>query len=115
MPRAERRNSYPERESGSILESGIPESGIERAIGARHRPMSAPGSSTTHPDASPGWLSREIAAMAASWGSGRRITAAELIARHPDLDADAALRLIYEEVCLRREAGVEVDTTEVVG
>ena len=33
---------------------------------------------------------------------------------HPGLDDEAAIRLIYEEVCLRRESGQDVATTEVV-
>ena len=48
--------------------------------------------------------------MAAAWDRGERMTAAEILERHPDLDTEAAIRLIYEEVCLRREAGLVVDT-----
>jgi serine/threonine protein kinase len=53
--------------------------------------------------------------MAAAWQKQQALTAAEVLARHPGASSDAALRLIYEEVCLRREAGETVDTTEVVG
>jgi serine/threonine protein kinase/tetratricopeptide (TPR) repeat protein len=52
--------------------------------------------------------------MAAAWERGERITAAEVLARYPNLDAEAAIRLIFEESCLRREAGLDVDTAEVV-
>ena len=38
----------------------------------------------------------------------------ELLASHPGLGDEAAIRLIYEEVCLRRESGQDVATTEVV-
>jgi hypothetical protein len=48
--------------------------------------------------------------MAAAWDRGARRTAAEILDLHPDLDTETAIRLIYEEVCLRREAGLEVDT-----
>ncbi|MDG3008070.1 protein kinase domain-containing protein [Paludisphaera mucosa] len=61
-----------------------------------------------------GWVSRQVAAMAAAWDRGEPISAAEVLERHPELDAEAAVRLIYEEVALRREAGLEVDTSEVV-
>jgi serine/threonine protein kinase/Flp pilus assembly protein TadD len=52
--------------------------------------------------------------MAAAWARGEPIAAEDLIARHPGLDAAAAIRLIYEEVCLRREAGQPVSTAEVI-
>ena len=61
-----------------------------------------------------GWASRQVAAMAAAWARGEPVTAAEVITRHPGLDAEAAIRLIYEEASLRREAGLEVDTAEVL-
>ena len=38
----------------------------------------------------------------------------QLLASHPGLGDEAAIRLIYEEVCLRRESGDEIATTEVV-
>ncbi|HWE39958.1 MAG TPA: serine/threonine-protein kinase [Isosphaeraceae bacterium] len=55
-----------------------------------------------------------VEALAEAWRRGERPTAAELIDRHPGLDDEAAIRLIYEEVCLRRELGQEVRTSEVV-
>jgi eukaryotic-like serine/threonine-protein kinase len=61
------------------------------------------------------WVSREVEAMAAAWNRGEQILAADLIEAHPDLESDAALRLIYEETSLRREAGHDVQTSEVVG
>ena len=60
-------------------------------------------------------LSHEVAAMGAAWGRGERVAASEFLARHAGLGDEAAIRLIYEEVCLRREAGLEVDTSEIVG
>src|SRR5262249_31217569 len=47
-------------------------------------------------------LARE---MAARWHRGERPPAEEFLARHPALvrDPEAALDLVYEEVCLRRE------------
>jgi serine/threonine protein kinase/Flp pilus assembly protein TadD len=52
--------------------------------------------------------------MAAAWARGQRVTADEVLARHPGLSDEAAIRLIYEEVCLERESGHEVPTTEVI-
>src|SRR5947209_3345569 len=55
-----------------------------------------------------------VEVMAAAWRRGERPTADEVLARHPGLGDEAAVRLIYEEVCLRREAGLDVETSEVV-
>ncbi len=52
--------------------------------------------------------------MAAAWRRGERPTADQILKRHPEIASEAAVRLIYEEVCLRRESGQEVETTEVV-
>ena len=52
--------------------------------------------------------------MADGWQRGERPTAAEILKRHPELDGEAAVRLIYEEVCLRREAGLDYRTSEVI-
>ena len=60
------------------------------------------------------WLSRQVQAMASAWARGEPVSADELLAGHPELGDEAAVRLIYEEVCLRREAGQEIATTEVV-
>jgi eukaryotic-like serine/threonine-protein kinase len=60
------------------------------------------------------WLSRQVQAMAAAWARGEPVSAGELLAGHPELGDEAAIRLIYEEVCLRREAGQEIATTEIV-
>ena len=70
--------------------------------------------SVQRPRSTGGWVSRQVAAMADAWGRDRPVTAAELIDRAPDLDDEAAIRLIYEEACLRREAGLDVDTAEFV-
>ncbi len=49
------------------------------------------------------------------WRDGAPARAEEALARHPELavQPDAALRLIYEEVCLRRERGEDISTEEV--
>jgi serine/threonine protein kinase/Flp pilus assembly protein TadD len=85
-------------------------------------PSTVPPSSATHsPAARPAggadeaWVSQEVEALAAAWRRGDRVTAEEVLGRTPGLDPEAAVRLIYEEVCLRREAGEDVPTAEVVG
>ena len=75
------------------------------------------GGSTTHEWGQRhgnGVLTRQVAAMAAAWGRGETMTAADVLARFPELDTESAIQLIYEEVCLRRESGQQVDTAEVV-
>src|SRR5882724_4541502 len=74
---------------------------------------SADLSSGGGPDSS--WISRQVDALAAAWARGEPKTAEEVLAGHPGLGDEAAIRLIYEEVCLRRESGQDVATTEIVG
>jgi serine/threonine protein kinase/tetratricopeptide (TPR) repeat protein len=59
-------------------------------------------------------ISDHVAALASAWERGERLTAAEILERYPDLDDEAAIRLIYEETCLHREAGIELDTADVL-
>src|SRR4051812_14768158 len=74
-----------------------------------------PGSTSIPGAAGEGWASQQVAAMAAAWARGGPIAAEAWIAGRPGLDAEAAVRLIYEEVCLRREAGEVVRPAEVMG
>jgi eukaryotic-like serine/threonine-protein kinase len=60
------------------------------------------------------WISRQVQAMASAWSRGERVSAEQLLASQPGLGDEAAIRLIYEEVCLRRESGQDVATSEVV-
>ena len=52
---------------------------------------------------------QQVEYLVAAWHRGERPLAEDILARHPELDDDAAIRLIYEEVALRQEAGLEVD------
>ena len=65
-------------------------------------------------DAESAWVSRQVQAMASAWSRGERMSAEELLARLPGLGDEAAIRLIYEEVCLRRDSGQDIATAEVV-
>jgi serine/threonine protein kinase/tetratricopeptide (TPR) repeat protein len=60
------------------------------------------------------WLESLVETMAAAWRRGEPLTALELFGRYPELTGEAALRLIYEEVCLKREAGQPLETHEVL-
>jgi serine/threonine protein kinase/tetratricopeptide (TPR) repeat protein len=64
-----------------------------------------------------GPLTRLIAEFAAAWGRGERPPAEAFFDRHPRLTqpSEAAIRLIYEEVCLRQREGQEVTLSELIG
>ena len=66
-------------------------------------------------DRSGSLATEQVEAMVAAWRRGERPLAEEFLARHPELGDEAAIRLIYEEVCLRQEAGLEVDPAEILG
>ena len=56
--------------------------------------------------------SKQVDEMVAAWRRGERPLAEDFLARHPDLDDEAAIRLIFEEFCLRQEFDVAVDPAE---
>jgi serine/threonine protein kinase/Flp pilus assembly protein TadD len=53
--------------------------------------------------------------MGAAWRRGDRPTAEGYLDRHPELldQSESAVRLVYEEVCLRQECGQEVTADEL--
>src|SRR5262245_41542385 len=73
----------------------------------------APGPAESAADALAARLAEE---MVAAWQDGRCPPAEAFLARHPELAAapDAAVRLIYEELCLREERGEEIDAAHVL-
>src|SRR5262245_21704009 len=54
--------------------------------------------------------------MAAAWRRGECSSAEDFLKRHPELldSTEVALRLIYEEVCLRQEQGDEAAAEELL-
>jgi serine/threonine protein kinase/Flp pilus assembly protein TadD len=64
---------------------------------------------------SPYW--RLLEELDIAWEQGRELTAAELLAAHPEFahDSEVAVRLIYEELLLRQEAGQRGASVEVLG
>src|SRR3954447_12131844 len=75
-------------------------------ISSRYPPLADPLASSI--------ATHQAEAMVAAWRRGERPKAEEFLARVPGLGEEAALRLIYEEICLRQEAGLEVDPDEFV-
>ena len=53
--------------------------------------------------------------MALDWDRGARTPAEKWLERHPELAADAqsAVQIVYEEVCLREERGETVQSDEI--
>lgn len=86
-------------------------SGIESTQDFPREPSPSPTSDTT---TSLDPISAQIEAMAAAWQRGESISAAEILARSPSIDSESAIRLIYEEACLRRDAGQPVDTSVIL-
>ncbi len=66
-------------------------------------------------DPSGSLATQQVGEMVAAWRRGERPLAEEFLERHPELGEDAAIRLVYEEVCLRQEAGLAVDYEEILG
>ena len=64
-------------------------------------------------DTSGSLATQQVDEMVAAWRRGERPLAEEFLARHPELGAEAAIRLIYEEVSLRHEVGLPVDPAEI--
>src|SRR5436190_15958494 len=66
-----------------------------------------------HPSSFPG--EALAAEMADAWHRGECLPAEHYLDRHPDLRAapESAVRLIYEEVCLRQDGGEEVAAGEL--
>jgi eukaryotic-like serine/threonine-protein kinase len=62
------------------------------------------------------WAERLVDEVVRGWRDGPGPCAEEVLARHPALadHPEAAVRLIYEEICARREAGQDLATEEVL-
>jgi serine/threonine protein kinase/tetratricopeptide (TPR) repeat protein len=89
-----------------------PSSELIRARAELQRP--AETASSVLDQAEEDWVSLQIRSLSAAWDRGDQVTVEELLRRRPDLSTENALRLIYEEVCLRREAGDTVSTVDIL-
>ena len=66
------------------------------------------------PSADADRVDRLVEAMAAAWARGEPLTAGDVLARLPGADDETAIRLIFEEICLRRESGRGGATAEIL-
>jgi serine/threonine protein kinase/Flp pilus assembly protein TadD len=64
-------------------------------------------------DHSEALATEQVDEMVAAWRRGERPLAEEFLARNPELSDDAAIRLIYEEMCLRLELGMPVTSDDI--
>ncbi len=86
------------------------------------RPAHRPAPRTVSPEGTPpraaveGLAAELVAEMIHGWRQGRRLLPEDLLVRHPHLweHPEAALDLIYEELCLRREHGAEVPLEDLL-
>lgn len=81
--------------------------------GAATRPTSATAHSMAEDHDLTKLVARHVEEMAAAWDRGERPRAEEFLARHPGLRDEDAVRLVFEEACLRQEAGEEAVTAEI--
>jgi eukaryotic-like serine/threonine-protein kinase len=72
------------------------------------------GTVAAHRSPASSLVSRLVEEMIAAWKRGDPVRAEAYLDQVHELGAESALRLIYEEVCLRREAGHSFVTAEVV-
>src|SRR5262249_12627867 len=75
---------------------------------------SAPATSSNGPPGPDPRVAQVIREMSQCWQRGERPTAEEFLARYPELarQPEAAIDLIYEEACLRQDAGLPVDEAD---
>jgi serine/threonine protein kinase/Flp pilus assembly protein TadD len=60
------------------------------------------------------WVSVQVEAITSAWARGEPVAVEEILEQRPGLKTEDAIRLIYEDLCLRRESGQDVPTAEVV-
>src|SRR5439155_1798096 len=84
--------------------------------GRRGDPAMSAATDSTVPRPGPAALAdRLVADMATAWRRGERLPAERYLADHPALldHPEAAVRIVYEEVCLRQERGEAVTAEEL--
>jgi tetratricopeptide (TPR) repeat protein len=86
------------------------------AVPAGSAGPAGPGTTVTCSAEAQGLALRAVEEMQIAWRRGQPVSAEEVLGQHPLLcrEAGAALQVIQEEVFLRREAGQEVLTLEVL-
>ncbi len=89
-----------------------PPSGFQDLAGQSLSSEPVPPVGADGPESS--WVSRQVEAMADAWAHGESVNAEAILTENPGIDDEDAIRLIYEELCLRRESGEDVPTTEFV-
>jgi tetratricopeptide (TPR) repeat protein len=65
-------------------------------------------------ESSSGVAGRLVEELASAWMRGERPCVEEILARHPELGEEEAIRLVYEEVCLREDLDHGWDSSEIL-
>ncbi len=78
-------------------------------------PFSSDRASLDAFDDEPEWLIACIDEMVDRWNRGDRPPLGSVLGRFPAIDDRSAIRLIYEDISIRRDAGIEIRTDEVLG
>jgi serine/threonine protein kinase len=78
------------------------------------------GNHTPETELSKTWVDQGLGGQALvrlveSWERGEPVSIDELLVEYPSIDKAAVVELIYEEMHLKREAGIDVRTAEVIG
>src|SRR3954471_8179887 len=76
----------------------------------------SPPSSDFPPEPIDALVAPILQAMGSAWERGERPQAEEFLDRHPEVrdHSEAAVRVIFEEVCLRQEYGLDADPHDFV-
>jgi serine/threonine protein kinase/Tfp pilus assembly protein PilF len=93
--------SVPETKDAATLSA----SGLDQSLGrARHDLLHSA-------------LAAILEKMADRWAAGQPVSAEQYLDEHPELkiDPESAVRVVYEEFCIREEAGEQVDSAEFYG
>ncbi len=85
-------------------------------MGSSQATANTPNAQPAGRDATELLASEAARALAMAWQTGDRLTVEDMLVRHPDLAAapQAVLRLISEELLLRREAGERIQMHEIL-
>jgi eukaryotic-like serine/threonine-protein kinase len=84
-----------------------------RAEGKMPSITASSGAGALPPDPAGSLATEQVDRMVTAWRRGEPILVEDVLADHPELSDEAAIRLIYEEVCLRLETGQAVEPAEI--
>jgi eukaryotic-like serine/threonine-protein kinase len=117
MPAARPCQRLPRESASTDMETSLYDSTSDISAIPALAPGSVGGDSgavAAHGSPASSLVSGFVEEMIAAWKRGEPVRAEAFLDQVPELSAESALRLIYEEMCLRRKAGHSFLTAEVV-